>query len=318
MFKWLAACLLLSLSPPLSAAPGGVVDEPVFEFLQVDSTRFELQFASGFDAPARLEAAEWIARSARVVSQYLGRYPVDAVTILMVPADGDDVASGTTFNDGELRIRVRVGRKVTRDRYLADWIMVHEMIHLAIPEVPRNQNWFHEGAATYVEIIARAQAGLSGERGGWAELHRNAHQGLPQPGDRGLDRTPTWGRTYWGGALFCLLADIELRKRSDNRIGLPDALRGLVAGGGNYAASWPLQRILDTADAATGYTVLNDLHRQMKHRALPTAADLEQLWRDLGVSQSNGVMRWNDAAPLAAIRRAIVAARASATIASRD
>jgi hypothetical protein len=56
----------------------------------------------------------------------------------------------------------------------------------------------------------------------------------------------------------------------------------------------------------------------MKHRALPTAADLEQLWRDLGVSQSNGVMRWNDAAPLAAIRRAIVAARASATIASRD
>jgi len=303
MFKWLAACLLLSLSPPLPAAPGGVVDEPVFEFLQVDSTRFELQFASGFDAPARLEAAEWIARSARVVSQYLGRYPVDAVTILMVPADGDDVASGTTFNDGELRIRVRVGRKVTRERYLADWIMVHEMIHLAIPEVPRNQNWFHEGAATYVEIIARAQAGLSGERGGWAELHRNAHQGLPQPGDRGLDRTPTWGRTYWGGALFCLTADVEIRRATQNRRSLGDALREIVRRGGNVAVRRPIEDTLRIGDDATGTTVLTELYRQWANT--PVRVDLPHLWRELGISIRGGAVRLSDDAPLAFVRRGI-------------
>ena len=37
-------------------------------------------------------------------------------------------------------------------------------------------------------------------------------KGLPQAGDQGLDNTGTWGREYWGGAMFCLLADIEIRK----------------------------------------------------------------------------------------------------------
>jgi hypothetical protein len=35
-------------------------------------------------------------------------------------------------------------------------------------------------------------------------------QGEPQRGDRGLDGTHTWGRTYWGGAMFCLLTDVEI------------------------------------------------------------------------------------------------------------
>jgi len=28
--------------------------------------------------------------------------------------------------------------------------------------------------------------------------------------DRGLDHTHTWGRTYWGGALFCLPRRVEI------------------------------------------------------------------------------------------------------------
>lgn len=300
---------LIAVVALLVAQPGIAVetDEPVFETLNAESTRFEMQFASGFDAPARREVTNWVSRSARAVSRYLGKFPVDAATILIVPVDGNQVASGTTFNDDELRIRARVGRNTTRNAYLNDWIMVHEMIHLAIPQVPRHQNWFHEGAATYVEIIARAQAGLSGDAGGWAELYRNLHHGLPQAGDRGLDRTPTWGRTYWGGALFCLMADVELRKRSGNRIGFQDAMRGLVAEGGNYGKEWPLEKTLATADAATGFTVLADLHAQMKERALPSATDLAKLWLALGVAEKDGAMIWNDAAPLAAIRRKIIA-----------
>jgi hypothetical protein len=290
-----------------SSARTAEADEPVFEVLNVESTRLDLQFESGFNVQARKEISDWVSRSAHAVSRYLGKFPVGAVTMLIVPVDGNKVASGTTFNDDELRIRVRVGRNTMRSAYLSDWIMVHEMIHLAIPQVPRHQNWFHEGAATYVEIVARAQAGLSGDAGGWAELYRNLHQGLPQAGDRGLDRTPTWGRTYWGGALFCLMADVELRKRSGNRVGFQDAMRGLVAAGGNYAEEWPLEKTLATADAATGFTVLTDLHTRMKDRALPSDMELAKLWAELGVTEKDGVMIWSDAASLAEIRRAIVA-----------
>ena len=41
--------------------------------------------------------------------------------------------------------------------------------------------------------------------------------GLPEPGDEGLDYTHTWGRTYWGGATFCLLADVRIRRETHNR-----------------------------------------------------------------------------------------------------
>ena len=44
-----------------------------------------------------------------------------------------------------------------------------------------------------------------------------------QGGGFGLDNTHTWGRTYWGGAMFCLLADVEIRRRTHNRRGLQDA-----------------------------------------------------------------------------------------------
>jgi len=278
--------------------------QPRFESLAVGATRFELQFAPGLDAERRQEVRDWVDRSARAVAGYFAKFPVSAATILVVPVDGNSVNSGTTFNDPELRIRVRVGRDITHEKFMTDWIMVHEMVHLAIPEVPAHQNWFHEGAATYVEIISRAKAGLSGSRGGWAELFRNIGQGMPQSGDRGLDQTPTWGRIYWGGAMFCMLADIELRKRSHNKIGLREALRGITAKGGNYAMEWPLEKTLKVADAATGFTVLSDLHARMKDSASPP--DLAAMWRELGIADVDGAIVFYDDAPLAAIRRAIV------------
>ena len=296
----------------LAAAPAAseritVRDEaPTIERIEVGSSHLELQFPAGFDEAGRREASAWILRSARAVAGYFDRFPVTETTILVIPVAGNSVNSGATFSDPEPRIRVRIGRNTPRETYLADWVMVHEMVHLAIPQVPRHQNWFHEGAATYVEIVARAQAGLSSGEGGWTELRRKVEQGMPAPGDRGLDHTPTWGRIYWGGAMFCMLADIEMRKRSGNRRGLQDALRGLVAAGGNYGVEWPLERTLATADAATGMTVLADLHARMKDSAAPP--DLAALWKELGIVESGGAIVFRDDAPLSAIRRAIVAA----------
>src|SRR5204862_508621 len=78
----------------------------------------------------------------------------------------------------------------------------------------------------------------------WGGLAHGLPQGQPRDGDRGLDHTPTWGRTYWGGAMFCLLADVEMRRRSAGRAGLQQALQGLGAAGGNYSVRWPVERVL--------------------------------------------------------------------------
>src|SRR5882762_6572460 len=136
------------------------------------------------------------------------------------------------------------------------WELVHELVHLGFPSLPRRHHWAEERLATYVEPIVRARAGeLSAEKV-WGNLVRGLPQGLPGRGDEGLDRTLTWGRTYWGGALFWLLADVEIRERPGNRLGLEDALRPLVAQGGSIAERWPLQRALEVGDRAVGTRVL--------------------------------------------------------------
>jgi hypothetical protein len=198
-----------------------------------------------------------------------------------------------------------VGRGSDQTDLARDWMITHEMVHLAFPRVAVEHHWIEEGIATYVEPIARAQVGqLSAERV-WRDMLTGLPQGLPRPGDRGLDYTPTWGRTYWGGALFCLLADIEIRKRTGNRLGLQDALRGLLRDGANIETIWPMQRVLEQADAAVGVTVLTELYEQM--HATPVDVDLDALWRELGVSMIGDDVVFDDAAPLASVRRAITA-----------
>ena len=131
---------------------------------------------------------------------------------------------------------------------------------------------------------------------------RDMHQGLPQAGDRGLDDTPTWGRTYWGGALFCLLADVEMRERSGNGKGLQHALRAIMAQG-NMEADSELPPLLAIGDRAVGAPVLQELYAQMK--GAPYAVDLPALWKKLGVQVAAEGVQFDDQAPLAAARRAL-------------
>jgi predicted metalloprotease with PDZ domain len=130
--------------------------------------------------------------------------------------------------------------------------------------------------------------------------------GLPSAGDPGLDRARAWRRTYWGGALYWLLADVEIRSRSGNRFGLARALRGIVDAGGSIEIDdWPLEKVLQLGDAATGVPVLAGLYQRM--RAAPTPVDLAELWGKLGVRLEQGRVVFDGHAPLAAIRDAITA-----------
>ena len=172
---------------------------------------------------------------------------------------------GKTFADPDAYIRVGLGREVTRAQLSADWVLVHEMTHLALPDTGEEHAWLSEGIATYVEGVARVQAGNRSETDVWAEELRSMPRGMPQPGDAGLDHTHTWGRTYWGGAMFCLLADVDDPPSApQNRLGLQDALRAILAPAAVCRRDWPIERVLRTGDAAVGVPVLEELYAKLQ------------------------------------------------------
>jgi hypothetical protein len=279
--------------------------------LTVGGGTLNVAFAPGEMALPRSAIMEWLEKSAKAVTVYFGKFPVASARVLIVPAPGTGVQNGTTFGYRGAAIRLVVGSAATEADLAEDWKAVHEMTHLALPDVKDEHLWLAEGIAVYVEPVARVQAGDLTPEKIWGDMLRDMPKGLPEAGDRGLDHTPTWGRTYWGGAMFCLLADVEIRKQTGNAKGLEQALRGILDAGGDHEqdwSTWPIKRIFSVGDKATGTTVLADLYKKMG--AKPYAPDLDALWRELGVSVQQGRVVFDDSAPLASIRRAITAAPA--------
>jgi hypothetical protein len=274
--------------------------------LEVPGAVIHVAFAPGDIALPREKILDWIKTSAKAVSTYYGHFPVKSVKLLLVPVDGSRVRGGTTWGYRGAAIRVVLGRDSTEDDLRRDWVMVHEMVHTALPDMPERYNWLSEGLAVYVEPIARVQAGDLTAKEIWHAMLRDMPKGMPRTGDEGLDNTDTWGRKYWGGAMFCLLADIEIRKKTSNRFGLQDAMRGVLAAGGNHEVVWPIERILATADKAVGVNVLTRLHEEMGPK--PVTPELDGLWRDLGVIARGEGIEFDDKAALAAIRASITSA----------
>ena len=269
----------------------------------------EVSFSPGPLEAGRDAALAWISNAANAVSEYFGRFPVQHPRVMVR-------VSGTQRGVARDDIR-RTARSVhsnfggasdhseaTRRRLDDD----HEFIHMAFPDVSGESDehhWMEEGMATYIEPIARAQIGRMTNERVWGDFARDMPQGLPEAGDQGLDRTRTWGRTYWGGAIFWLLADVEIREATHNQKGLRDAMRGILNAGGNITEDWTVERVAEVGDQATGTTVIADLYKQMKGTAVHT--DLDDLWRRLGVQVKNGAATFDDGAPLAEIRKAITA-----------
>jgi hypothetical protein len=271
--------------------------------LDVSGGRIELSFASAPTPEFRKLVLDWVNTSARAVANYYQQFPVKQVGIRINTFDGHGIGSGKTFDWNGARIRISVGTASTSADFAEDWMLTHEMVHLAFPSVTENHHWIEEGQATYIEPVARARIGNLKVARVWADWIEDMPKGLPDTGDRGLDFTPTWGRTYWGGALFCLLADIEIHKRTQNRKGLEHALRAILKAGGNIESDWDLERALETGDGATGVPVLRELYDKMK--TSPEVMDLDALWKQLGVKREGDRIEFNDNAPLATIRRAI-------------
>ena len=292
----------------LVMSSGVYADDPVIETLNdsesaftIGGARISVEIRDSVLRSKKDMLLDWAIYSAETVSAYYGRFPVDKVHIKVQVAGGHAVRFGQAFGGDSPFVRVVVGEHITPEGLRKDWIMVHEMVHLAMADLPQANRWWLEGLSTYVESIARAQQSHLSEEFVWNGFYHRMPQGLPRNGDRGLDQTPTWGRTYWGGAMFCLLADVEIRKLTNNRKSLQDALRGVLQDGYSMQASATPMQIFESADRATGVAVLVPLYRQMK--AAPFPVDLDKLWRELGVGFENDEIVYDDDAPLAHIRK---------------
>jgi hypothetical protein len=308
----LLGCIVGLIQPASTSAQGGGAERrnvPVAATyqLKVADSLIQVDFAEGpLDLPKETILAH-VQAAASAVATYYGRFAVPRARILLIPAaDRRGILQGTTWG-GRFGFpgftRIRIGEHTTASDLAGDWTTTHELVHMAFPSLPDNQHWMEEGLATYIEPIARVMTGELTPQKVWGDVVRDMPKGEPETDDEGLDRTATWGRTYWGGAMFCLVADVQIRRETNNRKGLQDALRAIVAAGGTIDQDWDLPRALEIGDRATGTHVLTTMYNDWKDK--PVTVDLPKLWSELGVVPGPEGVRLVSDAPLAKVREAI-------------
>ena len=300
-FGLLAFLVVLGVADASAAAASA---PPVLErAVTIDDSRIVVRFSAADFAASLDDLTDWVGRRARIVRDFYGRFPVKSVRLVIREGGEAGVHGGREYSADFPLINISIGRDTMSPQLEDDWVLVHELIHLAFPEIGYEHAWLAEGLAVYVEGVARTQAGNETPAEFWGGLVDDMPKGEPRAGDKGLDRTHTWGRTYWGGALFCLQADVMIRERTGNRKGLQDALREVLRVAGGNTNEWPIEKVLAIADGATGTDVLTTLYREHSQNAEPI--DLDAIWHKLGIARHDGRLVFDDSAPLAAVRIAI-------------
>ncbi len=298
--------LVLALTCSVAQRPPWASPVASTQNITICSSTLQIDFAPGELDLSHDEIVAWITQAATAVATYYGRFPVAHDRILIVPiANQHGIRQGTTWGTHGAFTRMTVGQHTTHQDLQQDWVMTHEMVHTAFPSLEDSHHWIEEGLATYIEPIARVQSGGLTSESVWADMVRDMPKGEPEADDRGLDHTPTWGRTYWGGAMFFLYADVAIRERTNNKKGLQDALRTIVASGKTIEVDGTPREAFAIGDKATGVHVLVELYDQQADK--PIHEDLPTLWLRLGIHRTpNGSVTFDDQAPLAAVREAIM------------
>jgi len=135
-------------SQPVSALPSE--SSSASDYVSVGGAVIEVTFEGGDLSlpPARL--MNWIRNSGCAVTEYYGSFPVPKVRVKVVPVPrGGGVVLGRTVMIGEIpQITVAISEFATESSLRDDWIMTHEMVHLAFPSVSEDHHWIEEGIAT--------------------------------------------------------------------------------------------------------------------------------------------------------------------------
>jgi predicted metalloprotease with PDZ domain len=127
-----------------------------------------------------------------------------------------------------------------RNRVIWGYVMAHELLHfwngLSFMPADTREEWFKEGATDYLTIATLARNGLIDESLLFKRLENVPRRYLMarmlqrlgmSVRDAGKDKQPNRLLVYGGGSLAAMALDVELRVRSDDRVGLPQLLQAL-------------------------------------------------------------------------------------------
>ncbi|MCU0671655.1 MAG: hypothetical protein MUE69_02560 [Myxococcota bacterium] len=299
------------LSTDALAVPGNLA------FVRAEPLRFsesgtdvEVAIFDGSLAVTRDGIERWLRAAIRAVDTFGDGFPVERLHVVVIPSGPGwrPVAFGLVRRGGGPSVMLLVHDEIPEEALVRDWTATHELSHLAMPRMYEEDRWISEGLATYFQEILRARGGLISEDDAWAAIASGFERGRVVGSGRTLwreardmMRTGAFRRVYWAGTAWALEADLALRRRGHTLDGVLAASRARWS----TREVWHGRDLLAECDRLLGEPVLLPLAE--RYGAQEEFPDTDALLRSIGVSFGARDLELADDAPLAELRRAIVA-----------
>lgn len=211
--------LLLSLSLGPAQASAGLV----------------WHWRDNFDPDEQGRLRGWVTEVYLALERLAGPLPFD-VHIVFHRRDGapEPVPWAHTDRSRAQAVHFHVDPSYSSASFRADWTAAHELSHLLLPYLGRDNAWFAEGFASYMQYQVMQAMGALGEsapetlyedRISRAEARYRHHDKSFIEAAEALAQARQFPVLYWGGAVFSLRVDARLRTMDDARVdGLTEVL----------------------------------------------------------------------------------------------
>lgn len=240
------------------------------------NTAMQLHGTEDFSASEQQKLQTWLEQSFTATTQVLGPYPFVTEIYLSRRAADEPVPWAYTQRMHQQQVYFQVDTQFSLSEFQQDWTAAHEFSHLALPLLDREDLWFSEGFASYMQYqVLRQQQQLAGSPAYWYQQKLQPLAPLLLASEMPLvTQLKLWLQqrrykaAYWGSALFFIEADQLLAQQG---LSLPELIQRYQRQ--NRLTDQNLNQLIHSLDKLLDFAVFGPL--LAKYQQQPS----QQLWR---------------------------------------
>ena len=199
----------------------------IASFATAAKAELKFQFDDSLTDGEREKLVTWISEVAAGVESLVGPFPFDVRIRLMRTRSNEPVPWANTLRGRTQGIRFYVDPRFSLDELRADWTAPHEMSHLILPYLGRENSWFAEGFASFMQHQVMYAMGVLDDAsiaGRYRERLGAAERDYDYPNRPFVDMAPRlraerkFPTMYWGGAVYFLRVNDALERRTQSNL----------------------------------------------------------------------------------------------------
>ena len=306
---------LIAESPESAYAPA-IFGKFDYREIEIPGATLRVSLLTGVEPMDNDVIARWVRATATDVSLAYGRFPNPSTQVVVIPVGGSRnnewsvVPFGRVIRDGGETVELQVDQSQPLDVLLSDWTATHEFSHLMLPYVERKHRWISEGFAQYYQNVLLSRSGAYEDLYAWQKIYDGYERGRqsrpelsPNEASSGSVRAGLM-KVYWSGAAIALMADVQLRERSNGTETLDDILERFQACCLPSDRVWSGPELFAYFDELASAPVFMPLYKRFADTA--GFPDMSGIFEQLGMTVSDGKVAYIRGAEAHALRDAIL------------